>query len=106
MCNDCLGFSPYPVILVDEVHARMVAEWFNNGWIQERHSTARFNANCYRRLAYKNMLQAPQLKLHEEKQFGAFYAEKILGCPALFSGVERFRDFMEDHVYVSGNREA
>lgn len=72
---------------------------FNSDWDQERYSRARFNANANRRVAYRQMLLEPQRKLHMSPTFGAFTAEKILGCPGLFVGVERFRDYMEDHIY-------
>lgn len=65
----------------------------------EIYSRARFNANANRRLAYRQMLQAPQRKLHMSTEFGAFTSERILGCPALFASVEDTRDYMEDHVY-------
>lgn len=59
---------------------------FNSDWDQERHSLARFNANCYRRIQYANdQRQNPaQLALHRAPRFGAFVAERVLGCPSLF----------------------
>lgn len=36
---------------------KRLAALSNNAWDQEHHSLARFNANCYRRLAYQKMVR-------------------------------------------------
>ena len=74
---------------------------FNSNIDQKAHSLARFNAGCYRRVAYKNTLDYPQRRCHESTSFGAFMSERILGCPASWTSEEDFRDYMEDHVYVN-----
>ena len=62
----------------------MAGDRHNNNYHQEMHSLARFNANCNRRLAFRETLETPQRQLHDSTEFGAFTAERVLGCPTLF----------------------
>ncbi len=54
----------------------------NNARDQERHSLARFNANCYRRLAYKRMHAHQDCTMLEGKNI--MKVERVLGIPAVF----------------------
>lgn len=83
---------PSPVFLVP-------IQKFNDDHDQQEYSRARFNANANRRVAYRQTLAIEQRRLHMDPTFGAFMAEKILGCPSTFATIEDTRDFMEDHVY-------
>lgn len=77
---------------------------FNSSWDQQEYSRARFNANANRRVAYRLTLAAPQRKLHMDPTFGAFMAEKVLGCPASWADVEPTRDFIEEAFYGDSTR--
>lgn len=55
---------------------------FNSSWDQDHHSLARFNANCYRRLAYRRMHDHEDCQMLEG--ITVMQIERVVGIPAVW----------------------